>query len=951
MHFNYTKIWVCTLLITLSLSLASYSQQPSFSHQPGFYSSGFDLTISCPVDFPTPWVTFDGSFPGPDNPESEPANGAISIQDRTGDPNVFSVIPLNNGDDNIPDWLPPVGNVDKATVVGAVCVDAANELTEMKFQTFFVGLDDYASHDLAIISIISPPDSLFGEERGIMVPGVNYQEGSGTSGNYFQRGLEWERLVHIEFFEPGGELGFGHYAGARIHGNFSRSYPMKSIRLYSRSDYGTSRFEYPIFEDQPVQRYNRFILRNSGQDFESLMLRDAVSQQFFRSLDVETQDYRPAVKFLNGEFWGIFNIREFFNRHYFDRVHGIDRDKLDYLVFEFNSSPSVNDGDRDFYNEMLDFAVENDLSDADAFNEISTMLDTDDFIDQLVINIYSSNNDWPASNQRIYRKRTDFTPGAGTKDGRFRWLINDLDRSFGLFNPASHNNLQRMFTDSWYNVLFQVLLENDEFKDSFINRHADFMHSYLKPEHAHQIIDAAAERIEAMIPLHVERWQYPTSVSSWEGRVNSFRNWISNRPEIMQQQIIDQFDLAGTAGFTLDISETNAGIIRLNSIKVSPETDGIGENSYPFDATYFAGIPVRLEAIPNAGYRFDGWEGLDADGPVAFADPAGLDNVTAVFAFEPFEGDEMNPVAWDLSQGNYEFNFWDQLEPAGTFPTSMIFQQSDLTDPRLEDEMTSPYDVPEDEYHEDDQESIGFPYNLTRRTRINGLGDRGISFINTGRGRDLGAAVLALDTRDVDQVYVSFRAGTEDPNSRIYGLRLQYRVGTQNSFEDVIHNGVPVEYIRNENAGHSTIFRNIPLPADAVGLPYVQIRWKYHHIEENSGPRAELSLGDVVVSEEIFVSIGDDAGSEVPMALNLHQNYPNPFNPVTQIRYDLPEATDVTLEVFNAIGQRVAVLVNGHQNAGNHITSFDASTLSSGVYLYRITAGNMVQTRKMMLVK
>ena len=90
---------------------------------------------------------------------------------------------------------------------------------------------------------------------------------------------------------------------------------------------------------------------------------------------------------------------------------------------------------------------------------------------------------------------------------------------------------------------------------------------------------------------------------------------------------------------------------------------------------------------------------------------------------------------------------------------------------------------------------------------------------------------------------------------------------------------------------------------------------------------------------------------EIPKAHNLSQNYPNPFNPSTTIRYGLPNRSYVTLTVFNALGQQVKTLFQGEQEAGYHEMLFDASKLSSGVYLYKLQAGDFVQTRRLTLLR
>lgn len=178
----------------------------------------------------------------------------------------------------------------------------------------------------------------------------------------------------------------------------------------------------------------------------------------------------------------------------------------------------------------------------------------------------------------------------------------------------------------------------------------------------------------------------------------------------------------------------------------------------------------------------------------------------------------------------------------------MIFLQSDKDDPGLNDPLLYPYFIPHDDYHPDDIATIGFPYNNTRRTRINGLGENGISFINTGRERDLGGALLALDTRGVTDASLEWLAGTILKNERVYAIRLMYRTDLNSPFTDFTNNSKIIEYMTSDD-GHVELFENLHLPLNTLNKEYVQLLWKYYHVEGDAGARAQLRLDDIIFKD------------------------------------------------------------------------------------------------------
>ena len=207
------------------------------------------------------------------------------------------------------------------------------------------------------------------------------------------------------------------------------------------------------------------------------------------------------------------------------------------------------------------------------------------------------------------------------------------------------------------------------------------------------------------------------------------------------------------------------------------------------------------------------------------------------------------PRAHELAAGAFAFGEWATNQPAGTYPEHMLFLQSDQNDTALATPLLYAYRIPLA-----DASAAGdadYPYNAAARTRLNGLGTNGVAFINTGRGRDLGGVLLALDTRGVAKAPVSWLGGTVLTNVRVYAVRLQYRVGATNAFADVLDaEGQPVEYVRNAANGHVQTLGPVPLPAGALDQAYVQLLWRYYLVSGTSGARAQLRLDEIGVESQ-----------------------------------------------------------------------------------------------------
>ena len=177
------------------------------------------------------------------------------------------------------------------------------------------------------------------------------------------------------------------------------------------------------------------------------------TNSFKGNLEIDYQEYRPSIVFLNGEYFGIHNIREKLNKYYLSSIHGVDPDNIDLV--EISKEVIINEGDDIAYNHMMDFAAGNDLSNTENYNYIKTLMDIDEYIDYNIAEIYAANADWPGSNLKMWRQKSP--------PGKFRWMIYDLDFGFGGNGEGQYyNNTLELATATngpdWPNPPWSTLL-------------------------------------------------------------------------------------------------------------------------------------------------------------------------------------------------------------------------------------------------------------------------------------------------------------------------------------------------------------------------------------------------------------------------------------------------------------------------------------------------------------
>lgn len=536
----------------LSATYTGYLLAPSFSEPSGFYDAPLSVTITNPNTGPSSiHYTLDGSEPNMLSPlyTGEPVQVLYSV-------------------------------VLKARAFAWGILPSPNTVS-----TYLYGV----SHTTPVVSVITDQDNLYGEK--------------GIFDNWW---TDWERTAYVEYFDSAQNLIFSQRTGMQIDGGWggARYHPQHSFRLeLSDGVLGDGAIDYPLIPARPERTtYSKFYLRNGSNQYLVLPYKDA-SQ--VRMMGAETNNYysawRPVSVYINGYYYGLYELREKIDAEYFETLEGADIDEMDLLSLSAWYGyvlRALEGSEEPFFEDYAAFSML-DPADTAYWKAADNYFDLTWYTDYIIGESWMANTDWPYNNIKIYRSdKTNY---------RWRFCLIDLELALA---PNS-------WTDCWFDHI-RFMLDNDpnnpyiniwlksiqnmRYRNYFINRFADVMNSAYRFDHISSIENDMFSQTVVEMPKEYARWgdpnHIPEQMAAFTDNHLVFQSQLSERTTQVRNHIQTNFNLPNQVDLTLNVNPAGSGKIHISTI--IPE-------DYPWHGVYFNGVPILIEAMANEGFKFLHW--------------------------------------------------------------------------------------------------------------------------------------------------------------------------------------------------------------------------------------------------------------------------------------------------------------------------------------------------------
>ncbi|MFL2983699.1 MAG: CotH kinase family protein [Candidatus Neomarinimicrobiota bacterium] len=856
------------------------------------------------------WALFDEPTPGISNSTSNYL-GFLSLPELSLESGFYDqnqlAIEMENIDNESTIYFTLDGSIPTTSDLPYEYPITLNATTVLRARTFLEGwipskintktyiLNEDPPIEIPTIFISTDPNSFFNEDTGMYVMGPNADVWNFPyfGANFWE---DWERPIHFEILELDGS-GYSADAGAKIFGGWSRAFPQKSLSIFSRSHIGPSTFEYQLFPDSNIDNYEAFVLRNSGNDWESTVMRDGFITSLARDLNIDHQRYRPAALYLNGEFWGIQNIREKVNEHFISANHSISPENIDLLDIQGINDENIVHGTNADYKILINYLETQEMNDPIVENALENWIDIESYMAYQAFQIFVDNRDWPGNNIKFWR---DHRIG-----GKWRWILYDTDFGFGIWDGNAYNFNTLAFAldpngpgwpnPPWSTFVFRRLMQNDRFKDSFINTYCDLLNTVFMPNFLISTLDSISNNIENMIPIHRDRWfndgNWPNSATNWGYRLDVMENFSTNRRTRVIGHMINEFNLPNLAQVTVSLSPDFGGSVKLNTLDII-ETNW---NGY-----YFPTIPIEIKAIQNQGFQFSHW--LEFPDSNATMKVSVFDAMTLTAVFLPTE---MNPGSLVINEINYnssdDHDSGDWIEVYNPGELDLNISGWRLTD----DNNNHSYVLPDETILESNQ--------------------------------------YLVIANDMESFFTHYENSISVTGPFDFGLG-----GGGDEIKIYNNEGTLIDSVNYDDD------EPWPLEADGTG-PTLELlnpnldnslagSWS-HSLDHGSPGAQNTNYLKIDIEEKIL-----------PTKHALLPAYPNPFNGIVTIPFELSSTLNTTIIIFNILGEKIKEIPIRHFNAGKHLIKWNGENklgmrVGTGIYFAKLNLDNFTNVQKLIYLK
>lgn len=450
------------------------------------------------------------------------------------------------------DYTGPI-EIKKAAVLRARGFVQGLKPSEIVTESYLIN----AYHVLPVVSLTIDPDDLWNPTTGIYTLGIELTPESTLQAfqNAVYRLVKKDRTLreragNFEYFTPEGEQLLNQGTAVQLHGQFSLDLAQKSFRISAKTRYGNTTIPLAFFPDRPFTEYQAVILRNGGNDGAYTRLVDALCSKMVDWTDSEIMHMAstPVIVYVNGEYWGHYDIRERFNTDAVAAYEGLpDPDAVDFIKGDNN----VLNGSYKNYGELINYVKEHDLNDLECLRTVLDWIDVDNYFDFMIFEMFFGNTD--TLNIKFYRPNT---PGA-----KWKWILFDLD--WGYFDRKKDGcyiwlKPQGAGEKRAQNVLIRKLLEVPEMQDKFLRRYGEIFQIFADTDRVLALIDEMQAAIEPEMGLHFNRWAGETSkivafdppsdpeaaLNFWVRRINRMKNIVRGRPYHVWGHVQDWFKLS-----------------------------------------------------------------------------------------------------------------------------------------------------------------------------------------------------------------------------------------------------------------------------------------------------------------------------------------------------------------------------------------------------------------------